>query len=96
MGLTRDDGTLLAGAEIVAYTNYVTADGENVRVEVDRAAMFAFKQESNIWFPSAVWTGLFLLLFLGSLLGLDRIEQREKREAEEVAEPESLAVPINQ
>ena len=63
---------------------------------VDTQPMFAFQQPSTLWFPSAVWTVIALVLFLLSLFGLDRVERREKRALEEVDEPERLAVPIRQ
>ena len=94
--LGRSDGTLLAGATAQAFTNYVNADGETVQVMVDEQPMFAFKLESNLWFPSAVWTIISLILFVLCLVALDRVEQREKKALEEVQEPERLAVPIRQ
>ena len=95
--LGRSEGTLLAGATVQAFTNFVNEEGETLAVAVDEQPMFAFKMESNLWFPSAVWTGISLLLFALCLFGLDRIEQREKREAaSEVQEPERLAQPIRQ
>lgn len=100
--VTESAGTFLAGSEVTISTNYMpdpdgpTADAEPVSVPVDAVTMFAFKEESALWFPSAVWTLVFFLMFAGSLFGLDRIEQREKRRAQEVTEPEDLAVPIRQ
>jgi hypothetical protein len=92
----RSNGTLIAGSEVTTFVNFVNEDGETVEVPVATEPMFAFKQESILWFPSAVWTVVFLLLFIASLFGLDRLEQREKRREEEIDEPESLAVPIRQ
>lgn len=96
--VTESAGTFLAGSEVTIETNYMPEDpeGETITVEVDRVTMFAFKEPSALWFPSAVWTGLFFLLFAGCLFGLDRIEQREKKRAQEVTEAEDLAVPIRQ
>ncbi len=94
--LTRDDGTLVAGATVRAFVNYEDAEGELISIPVDEGEMFAFKQESNLWFPSAIWTLGFFLIFVISLLALDRMEQREKQAVEEVQEPERLAVPIRQ
>lgn len=92
----RSDGTLLAGITAQALVNYVGPEGESVSVVVDEYPMFAFKQESNLWFPSAVWTFVSLLLFVLSLAGLDLLEQREKRALQEVEEPEHVAAPIRQ
>ena len=94
--LGRSEGTLLAGATAQAFVNYVNESGETVQVQVDEQPVFAFKLESNLWFPSAVWTGISLLLFALCLFGLDRVEQREKRARAEVQEPERLAQPIRQ
>lgn len=94
-----DQGVRLAGANVQVFANFVPDEGvdaENVQVQVDQQAMFAFQQGSNLWFPSAVWTLVSLLLFALSLFGLDRLEQREKKALEEVEEPERLAVPIRQ
>ena len=97
--VTVEDGIRLAGANVQAYANFVPGegvDGEPVQVLVDQQPMFAFQQGSNLWLPSAVWTLVSLALFVLSLFGLDRIEQREKRALEEIDEPERLAVPIRQ
>lgn len=99
---TESQSVLVAGATIQVFANYepdpeVAPDADAVQVLVDEQVMFAFQQGSNIWFPSAVWTLVSLVLFALSLFGLDRIEQREKRaRADEVQEPERLAVPIRQ
>jgi hypothetical protein len=93
--MTRDQGTLLTGAEIVAYVNFAGPDGQ-VRYAVDSQPVFAFKTPDLLWLPSAVWTIVSLLLFGVCLFALDRIEQREKRMVEEAEEPERLAVPIRQ
>lgn len=94
--VNEEAGVRLAGAEIQVFTNFVSEDGENVQIQVDQQPMFAFQQGSNLWFPSAVWTLVSLLLFVLSLVGLDRVEQREKRAVQEVEEPERLATPIRQ
>jgi hypothetical protein len=94
-----EDGVQLAGGRVVVTATFTPgedAEGEDVTVEVDTAEMFAFQQGSNLWFPSAVWTIVSLVLFVLSLFALDRMEQREKKALEEVAEPERLAVPIRQ
>jgi hypothetical protein len=94
--VTRTSGVFTAGTEVTMQVNYVNEDGETVTVPAGTRTMFAFKQESALWFPSAVWTGISFVLFALSLFGLDRIEQREKRREEEIDEPEDLAVPIRQ
>lgn len=96
MRLGRVDGIPVAAIQAEAVANFVSADFDRVEIVVDSRPVFAFKQESNLWFPSAVWTGISLLIFLLSLFGLDRLEQREKRAMVEVQEPERLAVPIRQ
>lgn len=98
--VTESNGTFLAGTEVTIATNYVAADPDSgleaISVEVDRVPMFAFKEPSALWFPSAVWTLLATLLFGACLFALDRIEMAEKRRAQEVQEPEDLAVSIRQ
>ncbi len=96
--VTRSAGTFLAGTEVTIATNYMPDDpeGDTITVEVDRVTMFAFKEPSALWFPSAVWTFTAAAIFGLSLFGLDRIEQREKKRAQEVREPEDLAVSIRQ
>lgn len=94
--VTESNGTFLTGTEVTIQANYVDDAGETVTVPVDTVTMFAFKEPSALWFPSAIWTLIAALLFGGSLFGLDRIEQREKRRAQEVQEPEDLAVSIRQ
>ena len=94
-----DNGVQLAGGNVQVFANYVPGEdveGEPVSVLVDTQTMFAFQQGSNLWFPSAVWTLVSLVLFVLSLFALDRIEQREKKALEEIDEPERLAVPIRQ
>ena len=94
-----ENGVQLAGGNVQVFANFVPdegVEGDPVQVLVDTQPMFAFQQGSNLWFPSAVWTLVSLLLFVLSLFGLDRMEQREKKALEEVAEPERLAVPIRQ
>lgn len=94
-----EDGVQLAGATVQVSATFAPeegVEGDDVVVMVDEQPMFAFQQGSNLWFPSAVWTLVSLVLFVLSLFGLDRMEQREKRALEEVEEPERLAVPIRQ
>lgn len=94
--MTRSNGTLVAGTEVEIFVNYVNEAGDALAIPVATETMFAFKQESLLYFPSMVWTLTALALFVLSLFGLDRVEMREKRREEEIDEPESLAVPIRQ
>ncbi len=94
-----EDGIQLAGANVQVVATFQPAEGvegDPVEVIVDTQPMFAFQQPSTLWFPSMVWTLIALVLFVLSLFGLDRIEQREKKALEEISEPERLAVPIRQ
>lgn len=93
--VTEANGVRTIGANVTTYVNYVGPDG-NVAVPVNQEVFYAFKDPGAIWWPSAVWTVLSLLLFGICLFGLDRIEQREKDALQEVEEPERLAVPITQ
>jgi hypothetical protein len=95
--LTTSNGTRVAMTSFTTYANFVDEDTGEVRpVPVEEEAWFAFKDPGALWFPSAVWTGISLALFILSLLALDRIEQREKRTVGAVLEAEDPAVPINQ
>jgi hypothetical protein len=100
--LLTDDaatGVRLAAQEFQAIATFVDADGvplEPVPVG-DTAYWYAFYDPGAVWLPSALWTGAAFLLFLLSLLSLDRMEMREKRLSSiDVTEPERLAVPIAQ
>ncbi len=92
-------GVMLATARFQVVANFVDADGvplEPIPVG-DQVDWFAFYDPGGAWIPSAIWTGVALFIFLISLAWLDRMEQREKRlQADEVEEPERLAVPITQ
>lgn len=96
--VTDDNGVRVAAALLQPMANFVDAEGELRSVEVTEQpeVMYAFKDPGNIQFPSMVWTAISLILFVTALFFLDRIEQREKREAEAVAEPEDLATPVLQ
>jgi hypothetical protein len=98
MLVTDDNGVRVAASLLQPLANFVDQDGEVRTVDVTDQpdVMYAFKDPGNIQFPSMVWTGVSLLIFVVSLLLLDRIEQREKREASAVAEPEDLATPVLQ
>ncbi len=92
-----DSGTRLAAARISTIPNYKTAEGLlRLGEPVETLTWYAFKDPGALWFPSAVWTGLFFLMFVVSLWALDRIEQREKREGETVQEAEDVAIPVAQ
>lgn len=63
----------------------------------DPVDWYAFYDPGAPWIPAAVWTGISLVLFLLSLVSLDRLEAREKRLAtQEVEEPETIAQPVAQ
>lgn len=94
--LTRSNGTLVAGTTVTVFVNFVNEAGDTLAIPVEEKPMFAFKQESLLYFPSMIWTIISFLLFALCLFGLDRIEMREKKREEEIDEPESLAVPIRQ
>lgn len=96
MRVARSNGALVTASDITVNANFVGPDGNTRTETVDTQTVFAFRDPGALWFPSAVWTGASLLLFLGSLWWLDRLEQREKREQEQVEEPEDMAVPIAQ
>lgn len=92
-------GLLLATARIQAVANFTAQDGTPLpSVAVGEPAdWFAFYDPGAKWYPSALWTVISFVLFLLSLVWLDRLEQREKRLARVVvAQPEDLAVPILQ
>ncbi|HEX2027065.1 MAG TPA: hypothetical protein VHF25_03600 [Nitriliruptorales bacterium] len=80
--VTEDRGLRVAGAPLQVVATYVSADPDAppdpVEIVVEERAFYAFKDPGALWFPSAVWTGLWALVFAGSLFGLDRVEQREK------------------
>ena len=87
---TAKDGTLVAGAKLTTFANFTDADGKTRQVPVENGTWFAFRDPGARWFPQAVWTIVSLLLFAGCLLGLDRLEQREKREELAAEEPERV------
>ncbi|MEX2503854.1 MAG: hypothetical protein WD378_03325 [Egicoccus sp.] len=96
-----ETGLRVLRAEFQTYANFVDADGVPVEagpIEVgEPTEWFAFYDPGMRWLPSAVWTIVSLLGFLLSLFALDRLEFREKRLlADQVEEPEDLAVPIAQ
>lgn len=99
--LADDPGTgvMIATARFQVVANFFDADGvpiEPIPVE-EPVDWYAFYDPGAVWVPSAVWTGISGLIFLLGLVWLDRLEMREKRlQADEVEEPERLAVPIAQ
>jgi hypothetical protein len=97
VSVTEEAGVRLAGANVRVLANFADQNGLVTRTEVvEEGVWFAFKEPGALWLPSAVWTILSLVLFALCLFGLDRIEQREKREQLEVEQPEDLQVPIAQ
>lgn len=95
--VTEDNGQRLAAAELVVFATFHNADGTTAgRAQVASTEWFAFKDPGAMWLPSAVWTLVSFLLFGLCLALLDRIEQREKREAVEVEEAMDVQVPIKQ
>jgi hypothetical protein len=92
-------GTEVLMVEFQAYATFV--DGEDIPLEPipvgDPQPWFAFYDPGASWFPSSLWTIISLIGFALSLFWLDRIEAREKLLlAQQVEQPEDLAVPIAQ
>ena len=100
--LVREDpetGVLLATQEFQAVATFTDEDDIPLDpVEVGEPTnWFAFYDPGAVWIPSAIWTGIALVLFLLSLAWLDRLEMRDKRlAADAVEEPERIAEPIAQ
>ncbi len=100
--IVREDpetGVLLAAQQFQAYATFTDADDIPLEpVEVGESEFwFAFYDPGMVWLPSALWTGIAFVLFLASLLWLDRLEMRDKRRAaSEVEQPERIAEPIAQ
>jgi hypothetical protein len=96
--ITDDAGTSVGAIRYEIVATYLNESDSTVsrEVVVEEGTWFAFKDPGALWFPSAVWTFAALILFALSLFGLDRMEQREKRQRLEVEEAEDLAVPIAQ
>ncbi len=92
-----DSGTRVAGARISTVPNYKDANGLlRIGEPVETLTWYAFKDPGAMWFPSAMWTLAFFLMFVWSLWALDRIEQREKREDVAIEEAEDVAIPVAQ
>lgn len=93
-------GVRIASATFQVVATFVDGDGIPVGEPVpvgDEVRWYAFFDPGATWLPSALWTAISLLLFLLSLLWLDRLEQRDKTlEMDQVDVPEDLAVPIAQ
>lgn len=99
--VTEDQGQRVSAAVLETYAVYVADGGDNNGSEVGRQSImltewFAFKDPGALWFPSALWTIVFGVLTAVSLVALDRIEQREKREQVVAEEPMDVQVPIAQ
>lgn len=93
-----DNGQRVAAAVLETYAVFVDPDTdlETQRVSIATENWFAVKDPGAIWLPSVVWVVVSLVLFALCLLGLDRVEQREKREDIEVEEAMDVQVPIAQ
>lgn len=94
-----DQGQRVALGMLAIDATFVDAEtGEITRtVTVSEGdPWFAFKEPGAIWLPSAVWTIVSFLFMALCLLGLDRLEMRDKREATEAEQAEDLEVPIAQ
>lgn len=93
-----DAGHRVAAAKLELVANFVNADPDlppdPVQMVVEERTWFAFKDPGALWFPSAVWTVVSAVLFAGCLWGLDRIEQREKREREAAETPADADEPL--
>lgn len=96
--VTDDAGHRVAAAKLQLVASFVQREGPPQRREVvvEERTWYAFKDPGAQWFPSAVWTGASFLLFALSLLGLDRLEQREKRLAAEAEQPTDTPATITQ
>ncbi|MDP8960986.1 MAG: hypothetical protein M3N32_05140 [Actinomycetota bacterium] len=81
--VSEDRGLRVVGSLLQVVATYESTDPTGRpatrEVVVEEEPFYAFKDPGALWFPSAVWTGLSALLFLGCLFGLDRVEQREKQ-----------------
>jgi hypothetical protein len=91
--VTDENRVRVAGAMLEVHAVFLgedpdTGEFERVTEPIEEAVWFAFKDPGALWFPSAVWTGVSLILFLACLLGLDAFEMREKRR---IAEREPVA-----
>ena len=99
--IVREDpetGVLLAAQEFQAFATFTDADDiplDPVPVGESRF-WFSFYDPGMVWLPSAIWTVISFVLFLASLLWLDRLEMRDKRLAAEAEQPERIAEPIAQ
>ncbi len=93
-----DNGQRVAATDLVTYAVYEDVETGLVttRVPVLTQEWFAFKDPGALWLPSAIWTLVSFLGFAICLFALDRIEQREKREAVVVEEAMDVQVPIAQ
>lgn len=104
---TTEDGELVrgvddvndhrvAGARLQLVANFIgqNPDERPIRGElvVEEQEVFAFKDPGALWFPSAIWTLISFIGFVGSSFGLDAMEQREKRRREQAEEPMDVTV----
>lgn len=82
VGTERGLRVVGAPLEVVAnFTGFDPDTDEPLREEVvvEEAVWFVFQDPGALWFPSAVWTMIALVLFGACLFGLDLTERREKR-----------------
>ncbi|MFP4149017.1 MAG: hypothetical protein ACLFV0_05970 [Nitriliruptoraceae bacterium] len=94
-----ETGVLLATQRFQATATFTDVDAVPFPpVPVGEPAdWFAFYDPGAEWVPAAIWTSVAFVLFVLSLLWLDRLEQRDKRlETDQVSEPERIAVPLAQ
>ena len=94
-----ETGARVVTAEFQTFANFM--DEEEVPLDPipvgEPGRWFAFYDPGGEWVPSALWTLISAGGFLLSLFYLDRQEMRDKRRlADEVEEPEDLAVPLRQ
>jgi uncharacterized membrane protein len=80
----EDRGLRVIGAELEVVATFVGFDPDTEEplrdeVIVEEAVWFAFQDPGALWFPSAVWTLVSLVLFAACLFGLDLTEKRERR-----------------
>lgn len=93
-----DAGHRVAAAKLQVVATFVQQEGapQPREIVVEERTWYVFKDPGALWFPSAVWTGISLVLFALSLFALDRLEQREKREAAEAEQPSDAPVTVAQ
>lgn len=91
--LVEDAGHRVAAARLQTIATFQQLDDEGSVVDsrevlTEEGIWFAFKDPGALWFPSAVITVIALILFGLCIYGLDRVEQREKRQRREEEQAE--------